>query len=144
MSVSAILFVTTKNSNIHLVMPKVMKALNVFIRAELDKEVIKQGNYSRTQLTLKDDNWTNGCSLRSYDFESFNIDFGVGEKRTLFATNGRSCDHSKIYEGEKIIFLINVWGRYDEIMKVIAEPLKEFGRVFYDFNDCDDQDFVEL
>lgn len=30
------------------------------------------------------------------------------------------------------------------IKKIIAEPLKDFGDVYYDFNDCDEKEFIKL
>ena len=144
MSVNAKLFVATSASNLQPIMVKVIEVLNVFNRSELDKEVERRGLNNRMQLTMKDNTWSNGVDVQTYNFNYFNIHFGIGENRRIFVTNICNSDYKRIYDGEKIIFDLNVWGKYDEIMKVIAEPLKEFGRVFYDFNDCDEFDFVEL
>ena len=147
MSRNAKLFVATKNTNIIRLMPKVIEALNVYIRTLLDIEVAKQGFVNRIQFLNQGTNkdlWTNGCKLVSHDFNNFNIFFGIGEQRRMFVTNECNGDYADTYKGEKIIFDLNYWGKSDEIMKVIIPILKEFGRVFYDFNDCDDQGFVEM
>lgn len=39
---------------------------------------------------------------------------------------------------------VGYWGSCDEIMMVVAKAIKEFGDVYYDFNDCDDLDFIKL
>ena len=52
--------------------------------------------------------------------------------------------HQEIYKGDKLIFSIGHWGRCDDIMKAIIPALKEFGDVYYDHNDCDDEDFVKM
>lgn len=90
--------------------------------------------------------FSNGCSVSTYDFETFVLTFGTGEelKRSVHMFTTCDGDYCDTYEGYKVIFSIGYWGKSDEILKVIGEVVKEFGRVFYDFNDCDDEDFVEL
>lgn len=67
----------------------------------------------------------------------------------IISQHRRGCclcytDHSDTYEGDKIIFSIGCWGSYNEIMMIVADAVKSFGDVYYDFNDCDDQGFVKL
>lgn len=73
------------------------------------------------------------------------VNFGCGDenKRTLKVFPDCSCDYG-IYLGDKIIFSISHWGSHEEIMQLVGGSLKCFGDVYYDHNDCDDEDFVKL
>lgn len=149
MGVNATLFVATKKENILDVMPKVIETLNTYIRKELDEYWKKEGFENRTHFIFsQEDNkvFTNGIrEVITSDFRSCWVNFTIhGENRRVFVTHNCSTDYKDIFDGEKIIFSLGYWGLSDEIMKVIAEPLKEFGDVYYDFNDCDDQDFIKL
>lgn len=86
------------------------------------------------------------CKVSTYDFETFVFTFGTGEesKRSVYMFTSCGCSYADTYKGYKVIFSIGFWGKSDEIMKVIAEAVKGYGRVFYDFNDCDNKDFEEL
>lgn len=138
------LFVATKTENITKVMPKVLKALNEWQRNRLDQYWNDNGFRSRLQFlfSTKDDenyqNFSNGVkSCNTYDFESFSIYFTVeNEDRRLFVTHSCSSDYSEFYEGDKIIFSLGTWGMSTEIMKVVAETVKEFGDVYFCENDC--------
>jgi hypothetical protein len=155
MGLDSKLFVATKKENILKVMPKVIGSLNTYIRAELDAYLEEKGFSNRMQFMFRDKesklnkdlkDFSNGISeCTTYDFRSWNINFKIqGENRSLFVTHTCSNDYKEVYDGDKIIFSLGYWGLSDEIMKVIAESLKEFGDVYYDFNDCDDEDFVKL
>lgn len=97
---------------------------------------------------LKDESnkYSNGVSISSYNFEIFTFTFGSGDihRRSLHMFPTCSQDHDDITEAYKVIFSIGYWGKYDEIMLIVADAVKEFGDVYYDFNDCDDLDFVKL
>jgi hypothetical protein len=155
MGLDSKLFVATKKENILHVMPKVIEGLNTYIRAELDAYLEEKGFSNRMQFMFRDKeselnkglkDFSNGISeCTTYDFRSWNINFKIqGENRSLFVTHTCSNDYKEVYDGDKIIFSLGYWGLSDEIMKVVAESLKEFGDVYYDFNDCDDEDFVKL
>jgi hypothetical protein len=155
MGLDSKLFVATKKENILQVMPKVIEGLNTYIRAELDAYLEEKGFSNRMQFMFRDKeselnkglkDFSNGISeCTTYDFRSWNINFKIqGENRSLFVTHTCSNDYKEVYDGDKIIFSLGYWGLSDEIMKVVAESLLEFGDVYYDFNDCDDEDFVKL
>ncbi len=149
MGVDAKLFVATKKENILEVMPKVIDSLNVYIREELDRYWQKENFLSRAVFMFSQEGeklFSNGVrEVTTSDFRSWWINFTIhGENRRVFVTHSCSNDYKDTYEGEKIIFSLGHWGLSDVIMKVIAKSLKEFGDVYYDFNDCDTDDFVKL
>lgn len=118
--------------------------------SEVIRNIISDLKYT-TCVTYGDDYWIKDLSVHSRDFNSFCMDFDVYndanltmETRSLFISSVCSCDHSHIYEGDKIVFSIGRWGHYDFVMTKLAETLKRFGKVYYDFDDSDDKDFVEL
>lgn len=76
------------------------------------------------------------------DFNVLCLDFGIGEHRSLHIFPDCSCDYSEIYQGDKIIFSLGCWGKHKEIMEILINTLTELSDVYYDFNDCDDEDFV--
>lgn len=92
------------------------------------------------------DKYTNGVSITSYDFETFTFLFGNGDdnKRNLFMFTTCSSDHGDIEGDYKVVLSIGYWGNSDEILMAVAEAVKEFGDVYYDFNDCDDLGFIKL
>lgn len=155
MGQSAILFVTVKTEKSNEVYEEVKKAIDKWQRNLLDEYWRSKGFESRLEFQHRDKelgcnkdlkDWTNGVySCDTYDFRSFNMHFKVNaEQRSLFCTHTCSCDYSDTYEGDKIIFSIGCWGMSDEIMKVVGEACKPFGDVYYDFNDCDDENFIKL
>ena len=155
MGLDSKLFVATTKENILQVMPKVIDSLNTYIRTELDAYLDRKGFSNRMQFMFRDKesklnkdlkDFSNGVrEVTTTDFRSWLVNFTVhGEGRSLFVTHTCSNDYKEVYDGDKIIFNLGYWGLSDEIMKVVAESLKEFGDVYYDFNDCDDEDFVKL
>ena len=145
MSISAKTFVSAPISSKIPIMQKVVSKLNEYVRDLLDTEVKKQGFQNRYLFLHNENNrkiWSNGCNIQTRNFESFSIYFGIGEARTLFVS-WYAHDYSDVCVGEKIVFSLGYFGKSDEIMNNIIPVLKEFGDVFYDFNDCDNQDFIK-
>ena len=149
MGVNTIAFVTAKKEVMFNLMPKLIADLNKWQRKLLDTECEKKGRI-RTHFLFEDnkkeiENWSNGISdINTYDFNSFSIYFRVnGEKRKLFITYTCSNDYSDAYKGDKIIFSLGNWGMSKEIMMVVVESVKDFGRVFFVGNDYDEE-FKEL
>lgn len=139
-------FVATKKENIINVMPKLINDLNKWQQNQLDTHWEEKGFKSRLQYLCATENndFTNGVEVNSCDFNSFTIDFKVrGEQRSVFVTHKCSMDYSDVYEGEKMIFSLNMWGMHKEIMNCIAESIKEFGEVYYTENDCYEK-FVKI
>lgn len=147
------MFVTCNKEDVINIGQSVSQALDKYSREVLDYHWQNNTDYSnRLQFLCSDENkqresrFTNGVGIRSYNFDHFLFSFGSGEylERSLSMFPTCSSDYSDTYDGYKVIFSIGMWGKYDEIMMVIAEAVKEFGDVFYKPNDCDDKDFVKL
>ena len=147
MGVDTKMFIGTKKENILEIMPKVIEAINVWQRADLDRYVDLKGFGNRMMYIFRDKdlekhqdlkNYSNGISsVDTYDFRSFYINLIIAsENRSLFVTHSCSSDYSDVYKGDKIIFSLGCWGLSEEIMMVVAEAIKEYGKVFYCQNDC--------
>lgn len=86
-----------------------------------------------------------GTNITSHDFYGFTFSFLVdGEDRMLWYHTDCSCDTDHITKEHTLLFSIGHWGHVDEIMLTVAESLKEYGEVWYDHNDCDDEDYVRI
>lgn len=150
MGIDSKLFVTCGKENTVAVGQSVRNTLNVWIRKSLDKDMKKYGavNYFQVKEVLpKDIYYTNGVKgFYSHDLESFTISFGCGDdmERTLWMHTDCSVDYNDAFEGDKIIFSIGCWGMYEEIMKVVADAVRQFGDVYYDKNDSDAEGFVKI
>jgi hypothetical protein len=69
----------------------------------------------------------------------FKIYFKVNnEERMLMVHFDCDCDYSE-YGGSKIIWSVNNWGLAEEIVLTICKEMKQFGKVFYEVNDCDSE-----
>lgn len=150
MSVDSKLFVTCGKDKLYDVVNAVTEHLNVFVRTELDKRVEEVGAVNRIDFLWNNkdeaDKWTNGVIMSMYDMGCINVRFGIGDwlTRNLSVMPDCSSSYSDTYEGEKIIFSIGCWGKYDQVVKVVAKAVAQFGDVYYDHNDCDDEGFVKL
>lgn len=154
MGVDSKLFVTAKREWVLDVMPKVITEINKWQRNLLDQYWDKKGFDSRVEFLFRNKeigvnkdlkDFSNGIhSINTHDFGSFYINFTVrSEKRNLFITHTCSNDYSEIYKGDKIIFSLGCWGMSEEIMMVVAHAVKEFGDVYYVYDDCSD-DFKKI
>tara|TARA_Y100001956_G_scaffold4944_1_gene4465 strand:- start:22369 stop:22836 length:468 start_codon:yes stop_codon:yes gene_type:complete len=153
MSVDSKLFVTCGKDKLTEVMNSVIDSLNVYQRTKLDNywqnntDAVNRIHFLRDEdYREQSKTYTNGVRGDFYNFDVLSLTFGNGDEnlRMLQVFPDCSCDYDDIYEGDKIIFSIGCWGMYDEIMKVVAKAVAPFGDVYYDFNDCDDKDFIKL
>lgn len=152
MSIDSKLFVSCDKQDVLNIGHSVSKVLDEYSRAKLDD--FWQNNTdacNRTHFLHNESykehsvNYTNGSSISSYDFNTFVFTFGNGDKnrRNLFMFTDCSSDYEDIKGGYKVVFSIGYWGSSDEIIQVVIEAVKQYGEVYYDFNDCDDEDFVK-
>ena len=148
MSVDAKLFVTCGKEKLFDVLSAVTAALNIWQRNLLDNHIATTEYMNRLHFLYNDNNdqgWTDGVHSDFSFPDIISTNFKVDdEDRSLKIFPDCSCDYSETYEGDKIIFSLGCWGMYNEIMMVVAKAVAPFGDVYYDFNDCDDQDFVKL
>ena len=153
MSVDSKLFVTCNKEDIINIGQVVSQALDEYSREVLDNHWKNNTDYlNRLQFLCSKDRknaamkFTNGVSIHSHNFDHFVFTFGSGDysERMLSMFPTCSSDFNDTYEGHKVVFSLGMWGKYGDIMMVIAEAVKGFGSVFYKSNDCDDKDFVKL
>lgn len=153
MSLDSKMFVTCNKDDVISIGNSVTEALNTYVRDKLDNYWKNNTNaQSRVNFMWSDsykdqsNKFTNGVSVTSHNFDTFVISFGNGDDctRNLFMFPTCSSDYSDVYDGYKVIFSIGYWGNSEEIMNVLSEALKPYGYVYYDFNDCDDEDFIKL
>ena len=153
MSVDSKLFVTCNKEDVNSIGNLVTEALNVYVRDKLDNYWKNNTDaQSRVNFMWSDsykdqsNKFTNGVSVITHNFDTFVISFGNGDesRRSLFMFPTCSSDYSDVCEGYKVIFSIGYWGSSEEIMSVLSGALKTYGDVYYDFNDCDDKDFIKI
>ena len=153
MSVDSKMFVICNKEDIISIGNSVTEALNVYVRDKLDNYWKNNTDaQSRVNFMWSDsykdqsNKFTNGVSVITHNFDTFVISFGNGDesRRSLFMFPTCSSDYSDVCEGYKVIFSIGYWGSSEEIMSVLSEALKTYGDVYYDFNDCDDKDFIKI
>lgn len=151
MSVDSKMFVTCGKDKFVDVVNAVIKQLNVWVRKELDDYWQSQTDAnSRAQFfwgeAFKEEAklFTNGVRIHGYDLNIISVLFGCGDNlhRQLNILPDCSCDYEDTFEGDKIIFSIGHWGKNYSIMNQVAIALSSFGDVYYDHNDCDDEDFL--
>lgn len=149
MSVDSKVFVALDKSKHMEAAKAVTGALNKWVREEFDlflegSEYANRLHYS-ANTEVNERKFTNGVAVEvSDDFEMFKIYFTVfGEKRQLNMFTNCACDHRDYTDGDTLAFIIGSWGCNEKIMQVVINALKPFGRVWYDFNDCDDSGYIE-
>ena len=153
MSVDSKMFVTCNKEDVINICNSVTEALNTHVRDKLDSYWRHNTTCSNRLQFLFDKSleehsrkFTNGVSITTYNFDAFSISFGIGDesRRSLFMFPTCLSDYNDVYDGYVVIFSIGYWGSAEEIMNVVSEALKAYGDVYYDFNDCDDKDFIKI
>ena len=153
MSLDSKMFVTCNKEDVINIGNSVTEALNAYVRGKLDSYWRHNTTCSNRLQFLFDKSleehsrkFTNGVSITSHNFDEFNISFGNGDesRRSLFMFTTCSSDYNDVCEGYKVIFSIGYWGSSEKIMSVLSGALKPYGDVYYDFNDCDDKDFIKI
>lgn len=154
MSVDSKLFVSCNKEDVIDIGSIIIIALDRYVRTKLDNYWRYNTDCEGRLQFLHDKNlkkesskFTNGVlGISGYSFDCLSITFGNGDSthRTLHMFPTCSSDYSDVQDDYKVIFSIGYWGSSEEIMMVVAKAIKEFGDVYYDFNDCDDLDFIKL
>lgn len=151
MGVDSKVFVVADKSKSAEVGQAVLDALNKWQRDLLDAHAAGMGYRNRIQYLFSDENekpngqkrWTNGVHLHANTFDCFQFVFTLdGENRTLWYFTDCSCDTDDITKEHTLMFSIGHWGRHGRIMNEVIKALRPFGPVYYDHNDCDDEDYV--
>lgn len=129
----------------------VLDALSKWQRDQLDAHATSLGYDNRMQFMFSNENekpngqprWTNGAHLHATSFDCFQFVFTLdGDNRTLWYFTDCSCDTNYIIKDHTLMFSIGHWGANDKIMNIVIDALKPFGPVYYDHNDCDEEDYI--
>ena len=153
MGVSSKLFVTCKKEDVIQIGNSVSKALEYLSRAKLDNywknntdAKSRMGFLFQEKYKEQSRRFTNNVSISSFNFDTFVFNFGSGEdmQRSLYMFPTCSDDYNEASEGYKVIFSIGHWGNVYEILKVVAESVREYGEVYVDYNDCDEYNFFKV
>ena len=146
MSVDTKCFVMANKESMMSFMPKIIDVLSEY-HSKKKKEFMVNNNYEHFfQIPQEERVFWQSPEVKTYHFEHFSVYFGLGKNnvRNLSICHNCSCDYTDVCEGDKIIFSLGNWGESKEIMVLLIPVLKEYGKVFYDFNDCDDEGFIEM
>jgi hypothetical protein len=76
-------------------------------------------------------------------FGHFRIFFKINDEDRMLVVHFDCDGDYKEYGDSKIIWSVNYWGLAEEIVLGICEAMKQYGKVFYEANDCDG-DIVEV
>lgn len=145
MSVSSKLFVPCDESQMLGLAEEVYLAIQEFCHKEVDlflasescpKDIKYRHQASRGGFAFS------SPKVHGYGFSHMSILFNTQEERMLSVFFTCSWDYSGTYDGTKLIFSLNKWGKSEEIMEVVRNALLPYCDVYYDHNDSDDEDFV--
>ena len=151
MGVDAKLFVKIEESRKLPAIQAATRAINELYHAEFDK-AFRDSPYENKMKFIFDSKDEQGTCLwsrprlDSYDAVNFSLSFRInGEGRNLSIMTDIQTEHQRIIGFNPALwFSLGHWGLSDKLMKALVPSLKQFGEVYYDFNDCDDEDFVRL
>jgi len=125
MGISTTGFVLTENKDVFAVLTTIEDTLAELVR-----------KYAKDQHIFRDS--TSKLPELEYVPRSkcFYICFKVNDEfRMLSVHFGCDSDYSE-YGDSKIIWSVNYWGLAEEIVLNICKAMKQYGRVFYEANDC--------
>lgn len=151
MSVDAKLFVTCGKDKLFEVVNAVVSQLNVWVRAELDTywkthtDAVSRPHFLMGEdYVAQSEMFTNGVCISAYDMNILSIHIRCGNVNYRMLNTIPDCnsDYRDTYAGDKVTFSLVCWGKSDEIMQQVAIAVAQFGDVYYDHNDCDDEDPV--
>ena len=144
MGVDAKLAVVCKKEEKMTVVGQILHTLN---KLALDKLRTKYESCTLTMVeiaNLEEPCYTRDAVLRTRDFSTFIIEFGVGDtsKRMAFVNVGCDCDvellENYTYGTGAVLFSVGCWGSSKSIINTIASAMYEQYDVYVDYNDCDD------
>lgn len=128
MGISTKGYVLTENKDIFAVLSTIEDTLIELVKKYSTGEMIfldKTSSFPRIE-----------CCPR---MEYFVIYFRVNnEDRMMFVHFGCDCDYEE-YESPVISWSVNYWGMAEEIILGICKAMKQYGKVFYEANDCDSE-----
>lgn len=126
MGISTKRFVLTEKKDVFAILSTMEDTLTELVRKYAKDPVIfldKTSSFPRIE-----------CSPK---MEFFTINFKVNnEDRMMFVHFDCDYDYEE-YGSPVIIWSVNWWGMAEEIVLTVCKAMKQYGRVFYEANDCD-------
>ena len=151
MGVDAVLVVVCKEEEKMKVTEKIFLAVEQCARLELRSKALSCNLSLQDILSLKDEVYTSTAEMYTYNFHTFAIKFGIGDKyeRQAFVHTTCERDVSNIlstYNEPRgaVLFSIGCWGKSELILNFVAQELCKSFDVYVDYNDSDDVDYVNF
>ena len=151
MGVDAKLVVVCKEEEKMKVMEKILLAVEQCACLELRSKALSCNLLLQDILSLKDEVYTRYTEMSTYNFRTFTIKFGIGDKyeRQAFVHTTCECDVEDILGTYKephaaVLFSVGCWGQSELILNFVAQELCKSYDVYVDYNDSDDVDYVRF
>ena len=151
MCVDAKLAVVCKEEEKMEVMEKILLAVEQCARLELRSKALSCNLLLQDILSLKDEVYTRYTEMSTYNFHTFTIKFGIGDKYERQAFVFTTCDRdaedilSPYNESHgAVLFSVGCWGQSELILNFVAQELCRSYDVYVDYNDSDDVDYVKF
>ena len=151
MAVDSQLVVVCKEEEKMEVMEKILLAVEQCARLELRSKALSCNLLLQDVLSLKDEVYTRYTEMSTYNFRTFTIRFGIGDKyeRQAFVHTTCECDVEDILSAYKeprgaVLFSVGCWGKSGVILNFVAQELCKSFDVYVDYNDSDDIDYVKF
>ena len=151
MGVDAKLVVVCKEEEKMEVMEKILLAVEQCARLELRSKALSCNLLLQDILSLKDEVYTRYTEMSTYNFRTFTIKFGIGDKYERQAFVHTTCERDVedilgTYKEPRgaVLFSVGCWGQSELILNFVAQELCKSYDVYVDYNDSDDVDYVKF
>ena len=152
MCVDAKLIVVCKDEEKMEVMEKILLSVGelVTVCRSLSRFDVNSLFFKET-LTTGDGVYSSTAEMYTYNFRTFTIKFGIGDKYERQAFVFTTCDRdaedilSPYNESHgAVLFSVGCWGQSELILNFVAQELCRSYDVYVDYNDSDDVDYVKF
>ena len=152
MGVDAKLIVVCKEEEKMEVMEKILLSVGelVTVSRSLSRFDVNSWSYKET-LTTGDGVYSSTAAMSTYNFHTFTIKFGIGDKYERQAFVHTTCERDVddilgTYKETRgaVLFSVGCWGQSELILNFVAQELCRSYDVYVDYNDSDDIDYVKF
>ena len=151
MGVDALLAVVCKEEEKMKVTEKILLSVEQCAHLELRSKALSCNLSLQDILSIKDEVYTRYTEMSTYNFRTFTIRFGIGDKyeRQAFVHTTRERDVEDILSTYKeprcaVLFSVGCWGKSWLILNFVSQELCKSFDVYVDYNDSDDVDYVKF
>lgn len=123
----------TENKDVFTVAKLVENAIRNLVLKDKRKDVIFDPNNKFAQIDISP---SSGMLVFHFTLR--------GEKRSLYLHFDCDSDYADEIPGKKLLWSVNQWGAYEEIINAIGKALSHLGPVYALMNDCDGRKFDRL